>query len=240
MSQKICPVQSCDKPIHAKGFCSKHFQRLKAFGNPTYLKIRPLYLPRACKVIVKTKCTVDGCGNAGVWKRMCEKHYARYYKYGDATKVTKVVGENRTAHPLYKLYHAMIGRCTNENYKYYRYYGGRGITVCERWRGQQGFANFIADMGDRPDSYTLDRVDNSKGYSPDNCRWASRTEQQINRRLESKNTSGVKGVHRYKANNSWTAYIDVKRTRRHLGYFGTKAEAIKARQEAEKLRDASN
>jgi hypothetical protein len=71
-------------------------------------------------------------------------------------------------------------RCTNPNNDHYNDYGGRGITVCERW---DSFANFLADMGPRPDGKTLDRYPNPDGnYELSNCRWATRKEQQQNRR----------------------------------------------------------
>ena len=74
----------------------------------------------------------------------------------------------------------MKARCTNANNKSFKNYGGRGITVCERWRK---FENFIADMGRRPSSaHTIERKNNDQGYRPDNCVWVPRSEQSGNRR----------------------------------------------------------
>lgn len=84
----------------------------------------------------------------------------------------------------YNCYCHMIQRCNNKKSKFYRHYGGRGIVLCDRWSDKEnGFINFIEDMGMRPDDkQSIDRIDVNKGYSPDNCRWADYTTQAYNKR----------------------------------------------------------
>lgn len=85
--------------------------------------------------------------------------------------------------PEYKSHSEMKKRCLNPKNHAYDRYGGRGITICDRWLGPDGFVNFFDDMGTKPSPrHSLDRIRNGEGYSPDNCRWALPTEQGNNRR----------------------------------------------------------
>lgn len=79
----------------------------------------------------------------------------------------------------YRTWTNMLNRCTNPNATQFEYYGGRGITVCERW---YAFENFYSDMGDRPLNTTINRIDNDGNYEPNNCEWADESVRNKNRR----------------------------------------------------------
>jgi hypothetical protein len=93
-------------------------------------------------------------------------------RHGDTSRTART--------PEYVAWSNMRGRCLNLDHPKFKDYGGRGITVCEGW---DSYENFLADMGRRPGpDLSLDRIDNDGNYEPGNCRWATKSEQQSNRR----------------------------------------------------------
>lgn len=130
----------------------------------------------------------------------------------------------------YHVWFTMRQRCSNPNSNCYERYGGKGITVCDRWLGRDGFANFLADMGMRPSpEHSLDRIDNEKGYEPGNVRWATKSEQARNRksnrwfsvrgqRLCLADCTALSGLHRMSIHdlmkNGWTMELILDTTLR--------------------------
>lgn len=145
----------------------------------------------------------------------------KYHKRGSAIDGFKAVD-----HPLYRTWVNMMRRCYREQEPSYMNYGGRGIIVCEEW---WHFANFVRDMGPKSSrSDTLDRIDNDKGYSKDNCRWTTRTEQCLNRRIFKTNRTGCSGVLPLK-NGTFLARYDFEGVRYQIGRFVTLEAAVEAR-----------
>ena len=91
-------------------------------------------------------------------------------------------GTKRLTTPEYRSWKAMLERCRNSNAPNYHLYGGRGIIVCDRWQGEDGFINFLSDMGPRAEEKTLDRINTDGNYTPENCRWSDAKTQSKNRR----------------------------------------------------------
>ncbi len=120
-----------------------------------------------------------------IWKCSCLCGKIAYIAARDLTHSTRPrrgcgdCGDSK--HPLYGTWRGILSRCENTNATSYRDYGGRGIQVCSRWK--EDFLYFVADMGTKPSSqHSVERVNNEAGYFPDNCIWATASEQATNQR----------------------------------------------------------
>ena len=130
---------------------------------------------------------------------------------------------------FYSTWSKMLYRCNNPKHKGYKNYGGRGITVCVEWLDIATFIAWCNLTHPNIEGYTLDRINNDKGYSPDNCRWANSTIQNINKRMMKNNTSGFVGVSWDRATNKWRVNISMLKRNRCIGYYEIIEEAIQAR-----------
>jgi len=130
----------------------------------------------------------------------------------------RTVTHSLSYHRLYPTWDAMIRRCFNIKNHKYESYGGRGITVCDRWKD---INNFIEDMYPSfKEGLTLDRRDNDGNYEPSNCRWSTKTIQSQNiKRIRKNNSSGYKGVFFNTQKDKYQAKIQIQRVQKHLGFF---------------------
>lgn len=146
-------------------------------------------------------------------------------------RLVPVEGHQCRKHPLYHVWAGMFSRCENPHDTSYRNYGGRGVTVCERW---YEFKNFLKDMGPKPSpEHELDRIDVDGHYEPGNCRWATRSEQMLNRRKFKNARLESRGV--VQRRSSYQARMDFEGKRYIIGYYPTEEEAAQARETFEWL-----
>jgi hypothetical protein len=214
----------------------------QVFGRLTVIKETDSYINPKGKKYLKWLCKCE-CGNL---IEVVGNHLKKGNTKSCGCFQKERVTELKTKHGCsnkgkvtkeYIAYTSMKARTLNPKHENYKYYGARGITVCDRWLDPEyGFKYFLEDIGYAPSSkHSLDRIDVNGCYCKENCRWTTRTVQSINQRISSKNKSGTRGVHWCKKRKKWCAAIRVNYKHINLGSFSNIEDAIAARKEAEEI-----
>lgn len=161
------------------------------------------------------ECKCD-CGNVCIKSSayLLSRKYAPHPSCGCWHRELSIASSTKHSHGhrnnrTYKTWVEMKMRCLNPTNHAYKDYGARGITVCDRWNNS--FEEFLSDMGERPHGKSLDRIDNNKGYCPENCRWATPKEQCNNRRSNFLMTLNGET----KSLTEWGRYLDIPYARMH-------------------------
>jgi len=171
------------------------------------------------KIRRRCKC---GCGSITNYnKKWVLGHHARIYNPSFLHGLSN--------HKLYSVWKHIQSRCYNLNDKAYHNYGGRGIRICIRWR--KSFISFYRWAIDNSwkEGLEIDREDNDRNYTPDNCRFVTSTQNNLNKRIQTNNTSGYRGVCFDKNRNKYMAYNKVNKVAKYIGRYYTAKYAAKAR-----------
>lgn len=195
----------------------------KVFGKLTVIR-----LVSNVNYLKKFTCRC-ACGNT-------TEVYQAHLRSGHTTTCgcSRVTDPRRKTHgdagsKLYKVYYTLVARCHTPTSSCFHKYGAKGITVCPEWReSYEAFKEWALNNGYKP-GLTVDRKNNLLGYSPDNCRFTTPTNQAINRGRAINNTSGYKGVSFNKSKGRWVSRINVKNKRLEIGSYPTAEEAYAAR-----------
>jgi len=193
-----CEVAYCEKEaVTSEGYCHMHHKRKQRNGTLENKK----FLKDSWPV-----CSIEGCDRPVRAKGFCNAHYNSWKRYGDPLKAKRVGSDGGwTGTRTHNTYKNMVKRCYYSGHSSYKWYGAKGIGVCDRWRAS--FYNFLEDMGQAPEGMTLDRIDRNEDYGPDNCRWATPAEQ-IQNSSSAKMTQEDRDKARDLAASGWR-YVDI-------------------------------
>jgi len=134
-----------------------------------------------------------------------------------------------SSHPIYFIFKNMKLRCYYKKHQSYKNYGGRGIKICDEWLSDiRKFYSFCVENGWRK-NLQIDRKNNNGDYTPENCRFVTRSINNINKRLSNKSTTGFIGVSYKKDKKKFKAYLSINKKQIHIGYFKSASLAAKAR-----------
>jgi hypothetical protein len=174
------PRRACRRPRQSAPAvaCGTGTVRACRCGNVERISLHVL-LPASGGVRTRPAQCVLPCRGAPALPALEGGVMARPYLAGKGNGRYRHGGATGGPSPTYVSWTSMVTRCTNPSRNTWKDYGGRGITVCERWRA---FDSFLADMGERPSGTSLDRIDPNGNYEPGNCRWADKKTQALNRR----------------------------------------------------------
>lgn len=185
-------------------------------GKLTVLRLADDYVKGRARWVCQCECeniiTVFSSNLTRRHTTSCGCHKKANYKTMNLKHGATAGGEKSRYPSSYKIWCNIRQRCYDQGCPAYKYYGGRGIVMCERWLD---YANFVADMGEPPPQRSLDRIDNDGPYSPNNCRWATRTEQARNKR--SAHLISFHGETRSLV--EWAEYLGVSRNKLHNRIF---------------------